>query len=236
MEKCLCTDNPGELEFACNCSDVTVFLCKKCVISHLSEAACHTFISLDEARALNQSEFRKKYTKSFSKLTKLKGNLQDYSHSIRVFIPHIENLKQTLIKLIEDVCQDRVATLFAIENEVTTNITEVSHQLYKIDARGNEMVSLYSKYGLKGILSNYSEFLLINSKDAVRSIENMIYIGEEEQDFNNQEELKREAEKIEESERYKYSKVGSKLQRLDKESKVNTEYSVFDLDLTKNWC
>jgi hypothetical protein len=126
-----------------------------------------------------------------------------------------------------------VATLFAIENEVTTKITEVSHQLYKIDARGNEMVSLYSKYGLKGILSNYSEFLLINSKDTVRSIENMIYIGEEEQDFNNQEELKREAEKIEESERYKYSIVGSKLQRLDKESKLNTGYSVFDLDLTK---
>ena len=233
MEKCLCIDTPAGLEFACNCGDVAVFLCKKCVISHLSEASCHTFISLDEAQALDQSEFRKKYIKSFSKLTKLKANLQDYRHSIRDFILHIENFKQTLLKLIEDVCQDRVANLSAMENEVSTKISEVSHQLYKIDDRGNEMVSAYSKHGIKGILSNYSEFLLINCKDAVRSIESMIYIGDEEQEFDNQEEGKRLAEKIEESERYRYSIAGPNLERLDRKSGVKTGYSVFDLDITQ---
>lgn len=71
-EVCLCLNYPASVEFACNCVRSIVFLCKKCVVTHLVEPRAHLFISLEQARALKEAKFGDKYTDNIHKYLKLR--------------------------------------------------------------------------------------------------------------------------------------------------------------------
>jgi hypothetical protein len=168
----------SEVFHACNCSDHIVFLCKECVLDHLSEEGCHLFISLEAARELDRDT-------AFNERFHTKLARYDFLHaSIQKYIRRLDNYKEDLVKfrdeimvmiekkfkdkfdLLGDCKRNAVAQLDIIKKRMKTSITD----------RYEELIS-YEEKGLKWWLSDYIHSFDINGQEFKDNIDNMIKVS-----------------------------------------------------------
>jgi hypothetical protein len=176
FEACLCPSGQGVVEFACNCEGTPVFLCRSCIITHLTDPRSHTLIPLEQARALNEQS-QVDNTQHIDKLNCLKSKLEGYHSTLAEFTCRIRAAKSDIISRIDRVFDSRISQLEDISDEVMNKIEEISRQKVTFDQVGCLMLEKFDVRGIEGVITRYYDSLNFYEDDIQHAIDNSLFIG-----------------------------------------------------------
>jgi hypothetical protein len=177
----VCSGNIGcksEVLCACLCGDPVTFLCKGCVISHLSELSAHTFISLDQAQDLLLNRITSSdHAKVYNKYNDVKIDLESYLRNIKSLRVEILTFKQEIINLIDQKCSQALENLQTLQESTEFQLSLIKQRLLNFKDGQDELLSIFESKGLSGIIQDYLKFLSLEKDQVISAVENMIIIS-----------------------------------------------------------
>jgi hypothetical protein len=179
IESCGATEGcSGKVEFACNCGNPVIFLCKGCTMNHLSEPYSHLFISLEQARELIKDQlFSDKFGENIIKYGKIKSSVYAYIRRIQTFKHKIEAFKSEVISMLELECQSKLQHLDKLQESASNQLIHIKKRMKSFTSFSDDLLSQYESKGLNGVLEDYTESLEIHRHMVQSAISNMISIS-----------------------------------------------------------
>jgi hypothetical protein len=167
-----------EVIYACTCGNPVVFLCAKCVISHLSEPVGHTFISLEQARELvKDTKSNRKFTKTLSEYAILKASIQNYIGSLDTYKEDLIRTKNEIITLIEQEFQAKYELLCDNQASAVAKLEIIKKRMSTFTTGCDKVLRDYDNKGLKGVIDGYIHSFEIRTDELQDAISKMFLIS-----------------------------------------------------------
>lgn len=144
----VCNSCTSSIQYACTCGDPVVFICKDCLVLHLSEQSTHTFISLLQARELVRNRISPEVlNKNLSKYNSIKLQIQKYITKLRTSKQDISEFKHQVITQIEHKCRSSVEILSSLEEKAQTQLQALKSRMKTFADAEDEFLSEFNSRG-----------------------------------------------------------------------------------------
>lgn len=177
-ETCMGNSNcSSQVTFACNCGNPITFLCQPCAIPHLLEPRPHLFLPLDQARRLiRKSSSLPNYEDTYVKYIKIKREILSYLDKLNQFKSQLISLKQTLVSEIESYLDSKLDNLDFFIQATQSKLADFNNRTSDITSKNSTVLDRYSQYGIKGILGNLVENLILRNEAVEQALEDLVTI------------------------------------------------------------
>jgi hypothetical protein len=168
----------GVISHACNCNNPVVYLCKDCILDHLAHPTAHVFLTLEQARALTLNPLAvDTFCEGLLKYVRLTNSINQYLDQIGKFKESVKSLRLEAIALIEQECTAKLEELNLLENRARFILDLIQQKTGRFIDSEDELLKKYELNGLKGVIEDYSDCLIIHHQLIKDSIHNMITIN-----------------------------------------------------------
>jgi hypothetical protein len=174
----------SKVAFACTCGEPVVFLCKSCVIDHLSYPVAHVFISLEQARGLmNDFSLNDKFHENLAKFTVLKASIQEYINKLKRWKDDLIEAKNKIIKILFEVFEQRLDALHQNHLKAVSYLFKLKRNVQKSAIHEDEIFRIYDSDGLNGVVEDYIRSFDIKTDEIMKTIMNSFAVSSDDSIF-----------------------------------------------------
>lgn len=171
--------NRRRAEIACRCSGNIVLLGNCCAVKHFKEKQQrHQLMDLEVALGILKGKPKGESTpRNHISYDKLYKSLESYRSKLQRFKENVILFGERYIESVRETILQSVSQLDSIMDTIATKLEKIDSFINFPNEEGYDLMQKFKSEGLKGVLENSPQHLVIREREAMQMLSGLIYIG-----------------------------------------------------------